>query len=196
MINLATGKLSDLTDSVGGLAEILGADQSTLDIINGIGETLGGIGKASGGIGKIMQGDIIGGASDFISGIAQSIKGIFTISDAKFKETIERNKEWLKDVERAYERLEKAKDEAFDLTGYVKGTQDMISNLKDQQGILRDSLRAMDSMKAKDKAQMKEYQQQIGDIQERIEELREEKKPKMRWISYLRIMSLPLRLGN
>ena len=173
-INLATAKLVELTDSVGGLAEVLGADQSTLDIINGIGETLGGIGKASGGIGKIMQGDVIGGASDFISGITQSIKGIFTISDAKFKETIERNKEWLKDVERAYERLEKAKDKAFDLTGYAKGTQDMIENLKDQQGILRNNLQAMDSMKAKDKAQMKEYQQQIEDIQERIEELREE----------------------
>ena len=170
----AFAQLSELSSSVGGLAEILGADQSTLDIINGVGETLAGLGKTSGGIAKIMQGDIIGGVSDFISGIAQSIKGIFTISDAKFKETIERNKEWLKDVERTYERLEKAKDKAFDLTGYAKGTQDMISNLKYQQAILRDSIQAMDSMKVKDKAQMKEYQQQIEDIEERIKELREE----------------------
>ena len=63
----AFAQLSELSSSVGGLAEMLGADQSTLDIINGIGETLGGIGKASGGIGKIMQGDVVGGVSDYIS---------------------------------------------------------------------------------------------------------------------------------
>ena len=172
-----TGKalegIAEVSDGVGDIAGLLGASEQTSDIIQGIGDVIGGVGQAAGGVGKVMKGDL-SGVVDIVKGVGKAIGGIITISDAKYKAIINEQKKKIKELEYAYEKLEKEMEKAFNLSKFAGAYKDMKQNLIEQQVALNRMREAESMKKKKDKGAMDEYNKQLDETKEKLKELKEE----------------------
>lgn len=170
-----------LVGSIGSLSEALGANQQTIDVISGIGEVIGGLGSIAS---AIASGNPIEVATGIIDGITSIAKGVITISDADNKAVIEKQTERLATLERAYDKLEEAKNDAFDLQTKAYDLSAMQENIQEQIDSINKMRIAEHTKKDVDKQALKDYNNQIADLYEQSKELKEE------WLSELRGIDL------
>lgn len=140
---------------------------------------LSGIGQAFDGLNKIditRPMSIVSGAVSVVSGIGNAFASIFGFGnkDKKKEKEIERQIEQVEKLQKAYEKLEKAIDDAYSIDTYKEANDQAIANLKAQNASLQASIAAEQDKKKTDDDRIKEWRQQIEDNNEAIEELLKE----------------------
>lgn len=163
------------TDIASSLENVFGSmSDKTADAVESFSEIASGLGNTASGVGRIMAGDYIGGGIQALTGIVSTIGSIFNIGDKKKEREIQRQLELVDDLQRAYEKLEKAIDDAYSIDTYKEANDQAIANLKAQNASLQASIAAEQDKKKTDDDRIKEWQQQIEDNNEAIEELLKE----------------------
>lgn len=121
----------------------------------------------------------IGWAVMAIQGIATALTAIFRIGDKNKEKEIQCQLELVEKLEKAYEKLEEAIDNAYSIDTLEKSTDQAIANLKAQNEALQKSIAAEKDKKKTDDDRIKEWQNQIEDNTEQINELLKEQVSKV-----------------
>ena len=142
-------------------------------VLSGIRQAFDGLNKID--ITKPMS--IITGAFSVVSGIGNAIASIFGFGnkDKKKERQIQRKLELVEDLQRAYEKLEEAIDNAYSIDQLNAASDKAEANLKQQAAALEEAIRLEEDKKKTDKDKLKEYQQQLEDVYDQLEELQQEK---------------------
>lgn len=163
------------TDIASSLENVFGSmSDKTADAVDSFSEIASGLGNTASGVGRIMAGDYIGGGIQALTGIFSTIGSIFNIGDKKKEREIQRQLELVEDLQRAYEKLEKAIDDAYSIDTYKEANDQAIANLESQNASLQAAIAAEQDKKKTDDDRIKEWRQQIEDNNEAIEELLKE----------------------
>lgn len=166
--------LSDIQSAFGGMMS-----DSANDMLSSTQEIIGGTIKMAEGIGKIASGDIIGGIMGALGGLASTIGSVLDIGDKKREREIQKEIKLVEDLQRAYEKLEKAIDDAYTIDTLNKSYDNAENNLKAQNESLQRMIDAEDAKKKTDKDKIKEWQQQIEDNNDKILELQQDQLEKL-----------------
>lgn len=150
-------------------------------VSDGFRDTYESLGDVFNGLGTIKEGlseinftapfSIIKGGLKAIGGIFQTIGGFFGMGDKAKQRKIEKLKEKVEDLTRAYEKLGKAIEDAFTFDEYNAGYKQAMDNLEKQRKATEEMLALEESKKKKDKEAVKEYEQQLEELAEKEEEL-------------------------
>lgn len=116
----------------------------------------------------------IGWAVMAIQGIAMALTAIFQVHDKKKEQEIERQLELIDKLQKSYEKLEEAIDNAYSIDTLERSTDQAIANLKAQNAALQKSIAAEQDKKDIDDDRIKEWQEQYQDNLEAIAELNKE----------------------
>ena len=177
-INAAVQSMSTLVDGLNSVFNMSDGfndvASSLIDFGNNMVNTVSSAGNA---FASFATGNIFGGITSSISaigGLFSSIGSLFSIGDKKKERQIQRQLELVEDLQHAYEKLEKAIDDAYSLDQYQRAYDMSKENLEQQRAALQESIRLEDDKKKTDKDRIKEWEQQIDDIEEQLEELAEE----------------------
>lgn len=127
------------------------------------------MGIMSGNVGQAISGGIQG-----IQGLFSTIGSLFQIGDKKKEREIQRQLELVENLQHAYEKLEKAIDDAYSIDTLKAATKQTEANLKQQQQALEKAIKAEEDKKKTDKDRIKEWEQQIEDINEQLAEIQQE----------------------
>lgn len=156
------------------LATIFGGDEDVKQTISDIMSAVKGTVEFGVGIAQIASGDILGGVMNATSGMAKIVSSINSIFDSGKEKEIERQLELVEDLQRAYEKLEEAIDSAYTIDTYNASYENAISNLEKQNEALQKAINAERDKKDTDDDRIKEWQQQMEDNMEQIQELQEQ----------------------
>ena len=163
--------MSDLRDTM----EMFGVDMdsqfgATFDDIQ---KVIGGASDAFTGFGKVVNGDL-SGIGDMIKGtgnLVQGFVGVFTGMNrkvAKANREIKKQAEILRVLNEEYRKLDKAIDGALG-SDYAKVNIEQVKNIEAQVVATQKQLEAEKSKgKKKDKDRIKEYEQQLVELQEAV----------------------------
>ena len=140
---------------------------------------LGGIGQAFAGLEKIdltKPMSIISGAVSVVSGIGNAFASIFGFGnkDKQKEREIQRQIEQVEKLQKAYEKLEEAIDNAYSIDTLKSSKEQSIENLKAQNEAFKNSIAAEQAKKKTDHGRIQEWEQAIEDNLERIQEMEEE----------------------
>lgn len=160
--------LSDIQSAFGGMMS-----DSANDMLSSTQEIIGGTIKMADGIGKIASGDIFGGIMGTLGGLASTIGSVFDIGDKKREREIQKEIKLVEDLQRAYEKLEKAIDDAYTIDTLNKSYDNAEKNLIAQNESLQRMIDAEDAKKKTDKDKIKEWQNQIEENNDKILELQQ-----------------------
>lgn len=160
--------LSDIQSAFGGMMS-----DSANDMLSSTQEIIGGTIKMADGIGKIASGDIFGGIMGTLGGLASTIGSVFDIGDKKREREIQKEIKLVEDLQRAYEKLEKAIDDAYTIDTLNKSYDNAENNLIAQNESLQRMIDAEDAKKKTDKDKIKEWQNQIEENNDKILELQQ-----------------------
>lgn len=116
----------------------------------------------------------IGWAVMAIQGIATALTAIFRVRDKKKEKEIQKQLEQVKKLQKAYEKLEEAIDNAYSIDTLKSSKEQSIENLKAQNEALKKSIAAEQAKKKTDHGRIEEWEQAIEDNLERIQEMEEE----------------------
>lgn len=164
----AVNSLTELTDMLSNFGIDFGETFS--GVVSGLGQAFQGLEQID--ITKPMS--IITGAVSVVSGIGNAIASIFGGGDNKKEKEIQRQLELVEDLQKAYEKLEKAIDDAYSIDTYKEANDQAIANLESQNASLQAAIAAEQDKKKTDDDRIKEWRQQIEDNNEAIEELLKE----------------------
>ena len=113
LVSTEVQKLGTVASEVGNLAQILGANEETVEIINDVAASLNGVASVGQGITQIANKDYIGGAASILSGIVGTISSWFDNSDKKIQSMIKDSELAVKRLEVSYKNLQNAEEDAF-----------------------------------------------------------------------------------
>lgn len=172
------GAFSGLGSSVKNLMNEVLSDEDAeafAEQFDGIMGVLDGLSKSGGGISKILKGDLTG-IIDIVSGVVDSIASIFGASNAakarKLNKAIEAQKQYIDELERSYNKLEKAMSKSFG-TDYVENYTRAMENLVAQQKAYEEQARLeREKGKKSDAEKVKEYENAALDAAEKIDDAR------------------------
>lgn len=172
------GMLKDVSDAAFGvannLADIFGANDEAKEFLENMQGVVSGAVDLGTGIAKIASGTpegIISGSVQALSGIASAITSIFNIGDKKKERQIQRQLELVEDLQKAYEKLEKAIDDAYSIDTLKKANDQAIANLEEQNEALEKAIQAEKDKKKTDDDRIEDWQEQIEANNETIEQL-------------------------
>lgn len=174
MEGILTSVTNAAFDVANNLADIFGANEDAKDFINNLQGIVNGAKDLGVGISKIASGDIIGGGVQAISGIASTINSIFKIGDKKKEREIQRQIDLVEDLQRSYEKLEEAINDAYSIDTYKKASDQAIANLEEQNKRYEEMIASEQDKKDTDEDRIKEWQNQIEDNNDTIEQIIEE----------------------
>lgn len=175
-----TSAFSSLGSSVKNLmSEVLSDEdaEAFAEQFDGVMGVIDGLSKSGGGISKILKGDLTG-IIDIVSGAVDSLAAIFGASNAakvrRANREIERQQKLIDNLERSYQRLEDAMDEAFG--------NDYMSNYAQQLHVINAEIEAYRAQAAAERSKGKkadedkalEYERQAEEAMERIKEATKE----------------------
>ena len=141
------------------------------DIVSTFSEVLGGVSNMATGVYRFMSGDVIGGSIQALSGLVGTIGSLFAIGDKKKERQIQRELELVGNLEKAYEKLEEAIDNAYSIDTLGKATEGAASNIKDQIDSYEEMIRLEQDKKKTDKDRIKEWEEQIEQLEEQLDEI-------------------------
>lgn len=156
---------SALPKIAGDLENVFGAmSEGTKDTIDSI-STIGV------GVGDAISGFASGNYIQAITGIAQALGGIFQIGDKKKERQIQREIKFVEELERAYQKLEKQIDRAYEVNTLKSSYDAAQKNIDAQIESYNKMIAAEEDKKKTDKDRIKEWQQAIEDLSEQKKEL-------------------------
>lgn len=149
-----------------GLAKMGAAgDEETQKMLKGIGDMIGGAATLAKGIAS-------GNPAEIIAGGVQLLTAAIDVFDKKSRDanrTIKKNQEQVENLEKAYEKLERAISKTYS-TKAAAMIEDEQRNLEQQRRLIQDNIRAEQSKKKPDNNAIKEWKNLLNDINVRIEE--------------------------
>lgn len=188
----ATSSKIGIQESFGGMSDIFSqAAQSTNDIANAL-DKMGALGDAQkdnfetiagifGGMSGIMSGAqkmasgnpfaMVAGGIQALGGIASIVGEIFAIGDKKKERQIQREIKLVEDLEREYEKLEKAVDNAYSINTLQASGKAAKDKLEAQKDSYEKMIAAEEDKKKTDKDRIKEWKLAIEDLDEQKAEL-------------------------
>lgn len=161
-------KLSDGVREVGNIAESLGANEETVEILNDVAATIDGCATAAKGVAQISQGDVIGGTVNLIKGAWDAISSWFDNSDKRITRQVEKSERSVKSLQLAYENLQRAVEKSMGAQE-IAARKAAIANKQAQLAELQNQLRLEESRKKKNQDEDK-----ILDLRSSINSLRNE----------------------
>lgn len=173
------------------LSEATNALNQQLSSLNDIRDAWSGVfGGMSDGLSDAfdtMQ-EIVGGVSNIMAGLSQGpagylqaaagalqvIGGLFSIGDKKKERQIQREIKKVEELQHAYEKLEKAIDDAYAIDTLERSTKNAKANLQAQITSYYKMIAAEEDKKNTDDERIKEWRYAIEDLREQIKELDEQ----------------------
>lgn len=122
--------------------------------------------------GNIFQG--VTSTVSTIGSIFSAVGALFSIGDKKKERQIQRELEKVEDLEKAYEKLEEAIDNAYSIDTYEKSYRNAQQNLEQQIQALEKSIALEEDKKKPDKDRIKEWEEQTKELREEQERLHKE----------------------
>ncbi|MBD5278929.1 MAG: tape measure protein [Bacteroides sp.] len=160
-ISAVTGVIGPLASQASEMVDALG--------VSGLASALGTLGEAMDSVGNIASGFANGGLVGGIAAAAGEVMGwvgkIFSAGDRKHDRNIERLQEQIDALNKSYEKLGQAADNAFstDVSALIE-QQDTL--LRQQQVLIRKQMAEEEAKKKTDKDKIKQYQEQLEEINE------------------------------
>lgn len=181
------GRLGALSTAAFDLYEALGGETDAMTkawkefggtIVNTITEALTMIPSLVAGF--VTAGSTINAAMGIIGLIAEAIQlvlvlitGLAKLHDAGYEAEIERQQKKIDELQRAYERLEKAIDKTWDTASYIRTYNEEAQNLYQQIEALNKQMAAEESKKNFDKDKLQDYKDKIQDAEDELENLKQ-----------------------
>lgn len=174
-----TDQLNVAFDGIRNIMDAFGASEEDMqffdDLVGGFNKVSQGAQQGAKAVASFMSGDIFGGITGVIGSIGSIISGFTDIFYAgrirKANKEIKRQQEILDSLEHSYERLQKAADSLFD-SKYVANFRKQQQNLRAQIVATEKQLEAEKSKgKKKDNNKIKDYEKNIQDIKDQLEDL-------------------------
>lgn len=155
----AAGLIGNLAGQASEMADAIGAE--------GLGEALGYLGDAMGSVQNIAsgfaQGGIVGGIAAAAGEVMNWVTKLAMAGDARHQKNIERIQERIDALQKSYDRLGESAEKA-----YSTDASEMIDQqntlLKQQQILIRQQMAEEQAKKKTDKDKIKEYQEQLEEI--------------------------------
>lgn len=165
---------SDISEAANALPRIAGDLENVFGTMSaGTRDTIESISTIGGGIGDAIQGFTNGNYIQGIAGIAQALGGIFAIGDNKKERQIQREIKFVEDLERAYQKLEKQIEKAYDVDT-LKGSYDAAKkNIDAQIDAYNRMIASEEDKKKKDKDRINEWEKAIDELKEKQKEMLE-----------------------
>ena len=163
-------QLSALNDIKGSWESVFGS------MSDGLSDAFDSMQEIGGGISNVISGLSQGPAGylQAAAGVMQTIGGIFNIGDKKKERQIQREIKKVEELQHAYEKLEKAIDDAYAIDTLQKSTKNAKENLQAQINSYNKMIAAEQDKKKTDQDRIKEWQYAIEDLREQIKELDEQ----------------------
>lgn len=166
---------SDITEAANALPNIASDLENVFGTMSdGTKDTIDSISNIAGGVGDAISGFASGNYIQAIAGVAKAIGGIFAIGDKKKERQIQREIKFVEDLERAYQKLEKAIDNAYSINTLQASGQEAKKNVDAQIASYNKMIAAEEDKKETDKDRIKEWQLAIEDLIEQKAELDKE----------------------
>ena len=143
-------------------------DASTKDTIDTISEISGGLGEM---MTSFASGDIIG----TITGLTKTISAIFSIGDKANERQIQKDLKRVEQLQKAYEKIEKAIDNAYNINTLEVNTKKAKENLEAQIAATERMIKAEEDKKKKDKDRIAQWRDEIDAYKEQLKELEEQR---------------------
>lgn len=168
------GKIgSEIIGMAGEISDMLG--NWGIDLGEGFTEALSGFGQAFDALSSIdllKPMSIIKGVVGVFAGIGNAIAGIFGGNkDAKREREIRREVELIENLEKSYEKLEKAIKNAYDVDTLKKSYAAANNNINQQIVARERAIKLEEDKKKTDNNRIKEWQQEIEDLRQQREQL-------------------------
>ena len=143
---------------------------------DGLSDAFDTIQEIGSGVSSILDGISKGptGLLQAAAGIFQVIGGLFSIGDKKKERQIQREIKKVEDLQHAYEKLEKAIDDAYSIDTLERSNKNAKANLQAQIDSYNKMIAAEEAKKKTDDERIKEWKYEIEDLEEQIEELGEQ----------------------
>lgn len=165
------GLVGDLAGKASDMADALGEE--------GLGEALGYLGDAMGSVQNIAsafaQGGLIGGIAAAAGEVMNWITKLAMAGDARHQKNIERLQERIDALQKSYDRLGESAEKAYS-TDASKMIDQQNTMLKQQQVLMRQQIAEEEAKKKTDKDKIKEWQEQIEEIDRLIADNKESAK--------------------
>lgn len=163
-------QLSALNDIKGSWESVFG------NMSEGLSDAFDSVQEIGGGISNVISGLSQGPAGylQAAAGVMQTIGGIFNIGDKKKERQIQREIKKVEDLQHAYEKLEKAIDDAYAIDTLQRSTKNAQANLRQQIASYERMIAAEQAKKKTDQDRIKEWRYEIEDLKEQLKELEEQ----------------------
>lgn len=163
---------SGITSVASDLENVFGTmSAGTADTISSIAEIASGLGQTASGVSRAIANPAdIGAYFQAIGGLAKTIGSLFNIKDKKKEREIQRHIKNIEQLQKSYETLKKAMDDAWDITKLQKYGNELNSNIYKQIASLQAMIAAERDKKKTDQAKIDEWKAQIEDLQEILKE--------------------------
>ena len=171
-----TGELSEIGGDISAAASALPQVASELEHVfgtmsDGAKDTIDSISDIAGGVGDAIQGFASQNYIQAVSGVVKAIGAIFAIGDKKKERQIQREIKFVEDLERVYEKLGKAIDNAYSINTLQSSGKAAKDNLEAQIASYEKMIAAEEDKKKTDDDRIKEWQLAIEDLIEQKAEL-------------------------
>lgn len=170
-VGSAAGLIGNLAGQASELADAMGA--------GGLSSALGTLGDAMGSVQNIAsgfaQGGLVGGIAAAAGEVMKFATSIFMAGDRKHERNIQRIQERIDALQKSYDRLGESADKAFS-TDASKLIDQQNTLLKQQQALMRQQIAEEEAKKKTDKDKIKQWKEQIEEIDRLIAENAEKSK--------------------
>ena len=130
--------------------------------------------KATQGWEDLKSGNIAGAVANTIGVVTTLLTGLNRIHDAKYERTIVKETEAIERMQKSYEKLGKAVEDAYSIKQLQVSGQNAKKNLEAQVAAYERMIQAEEDKKKTDKKRIEEWSDSIDDLKEQIEDLSEE----------------------
>lgn len=163
----ALDQIGSMFDSVtDGLIKMGAAgDEETQKMLKGIGDMIGGAAQLAEGIATGNPAAIVAGGVKLLTSAVE----VFDKKSRDANRTIKKNQEQVENLEKAYEKLERAISKTYS-TKAASMIEDEQRNLEQQRRLIQDNIRAEQSKKKPDNKVINEWKSLLNDVDQRISE--------------------------
>ena len=173
----AIDNMNNLYQGISSLAESFGADTDE-GAWASIGIAMNGLSEAGqnlqGAMASLRAGDPFGVAVGLFNVVGSIVKMFNKIHDNNRQQQIEKEQDKVEALQRAYKKLEKAIDDAYSTDTLKSANQAALKNLDQQEASIRKMMALEQDKKDTDEDAIKEYQNQLDELEETREQLIED----------------------
>lgn len=168
----------EAANSINAFYDMLNSFGANVEMPDWLSEFSDGLGQIDSSISQILSGKVVSGSLNLLGGIGKSLGGIFGwgTKDKKLQREIEKQQKAIERLQRAYDKLKTAMDEAWNAADVVKANENIKENIQAQISSYEKMIKAEEDKKDTDHGKIEEWQNQIKDLKEALEELEEQTK--------------------